>query len=315
MGVEVIHGYRWSNGFPRYMAENGAHIDAVLLSRPHIAPAYIDDIRKHSKARIVYYGHDLHFRRLLQEYELTGKEELLAASNSVEAQERVAWAGADIVLYPSADEVHALSQIAPKVPALAVPAYSFEDFNAWPGPGERNGILFVAGFAHPPNVDAAIWLREEVMPRVHAVRPDAMLHLVGSNPTEAVRALADDRTLVTGWVSDEALACFYGTMRVAVVPLRFGAGIKSKVVEALQQGLPLVTTPVGAQGLAGIETAACVAAEAVDLAKGILRLLEDDAEWTRCSAAGADFAAAQFSTGAMRDALAEAFGLRADEPA
>ena len=309
LGVEVYHGEQWSNGFQRLMAENGKQFHAVLLSRPHVAPGYVAAIRAYSQARIVYYGHDLHFRRLRQEYELSGNDALASAARQAEQLERQAWAAADVVLYPSDDEVEALLRLAPRVDARAVPAYSFDRFAVDRQPRHGQDILFVAGFAHPPNVDAAVWLHSEVMPRVHARVPGARLILAGSNPSEQVLALAGQDTVVTGWISEAALQALYGEARLAVVPLRFGAGIKSKVVEALQQGLPLVTTPVGAQGLAGIEDVAWVRESPEALAEGIVRLLGDDSEWLRCSRGGAAFAQARFSPEAMRKALASAFAL------
>jgi glycosyltransferase involved in cell wall biosynthesis len=240
---------------------------------------------------------------------LSGEANTLAEAETYEALERRIWDDADVVLYPSSEEVDVLHEIAPSVDARAVPAYCFADFATDTRPDGRQGVLFVAGFGHPPNVDAALWLHQEIMPLVWAKRPDVMLRLVGSNPTDQVRALSGVNTEVTGYVSDDALAKHYRAARVAVVPLRFGGGIKSKVVEALQQGLPLVTTPVGAQGLLGIEVAAVVGSEAEELAAAILRLLADDNEWRQRSRAGAAFAAERFSTETMRDALASAFGL------
>ena len=309
LGVEVYHGEQWANGFQSLMAEHGRQFHAVLLSRPHVAPNYVAAVRAHSAARIVYYGHDLHFRRLRQEFEVSGDEKLAVAARQAEQLERQAWSGADVVLYPSADEADVLASLVPDVDVRAVPAYSFDRFVLDRAPRPGRDILFVAGFAHPPNVDAAVWLNTEVMPRVWAEVPDARLILAGSNPSERVLALDGDATRVTGWVSDEALQALYGEARLAVVPLRFGAGIKSKVVEALQQGLPLVTTPVGAQGLAGIESVACVCEAPAALAAGIIRLLRDDDEWLRCSRGGALFAQARFSPEAMRTALASAFGI------
>lgn len=306
MGVEVYHG---AGRFPKFIAEHGSQLDAVLLSRPHVAAEHLAEIRRHSRARIVFYGHDLHFRRLLQEHALSGKPETLAAARKSQALEQKVWQAADVVLYPSIDEVMHLRELLPAIDARAVPAYSFPEFATDSAPDAREGILFVAGFAHPPNVDAALWLHKEVMPLVHAQRPNVKLHLVGSHPTEAVQALADARTEVTGYVSDAVLLDFYRWSRVAVVPLRFGAGIKSKVVEALQQGLPLVTTPVGAQGLEGLQDVAFVGDQAPALADAILRLLSDDAQWRQCSRAGAEFAAARFSADSMRAAIASAFGL------
>ena len=311
MGVEVFHGAAWSNGFERLLAEQGAGFDAVLLSRPHVATGYFDAIRRHSRARVVFYGHDLHFRRMLQQAEMNADAGLRAEAEKMRVLEADAWRRSDVVLYPSAEEAADVRALAAGVDARAVPPYCFPGFEGASTPAGREGIVFVAGFAHPPNVDAALWLHAEVMPLVRAAVPGVRLRLVGSNPTEAVRALADDATEVTGFVSDAELAAHYRRARVAVVPLRFGAGIKSKVVEALQQGLPLVTTPVGAQGLHGLEKVASVHEDAAALAASLVALLRDDAQWLAHSRAGAAFAAERFSTETMRDSLAEAFGLSA----
>lgn len=309
MGVEVFHGAMWNNGFDRFITEHGRDLDAVLVSRPHVAPHYLEKIRKHSDARVVFYGHDLHFRRLRQEHAVSGRPETLAAARSAETLERNAWKGSDVVLYPSTEEVNVLHGMLPDTDVRMIPAYSFDRFNHQAEFQSRSDVLFVAGFAHPPNVDAALWLLHEIMPLVRAQRPGVRLHLVGSNPTADVRALADAQTHVSGYVSDAELARYYANCRVAVVPLRFGAGIKSKVVEALQQGLPLVTTPVGAQGLDGVEDSAVVASEPAELAAAIVRLLDDEAEWLRRSRAGAAFVEQRFSVSAMRDSIAAAMGI------
>ena len=147
------------------------------------------------------------------------------------------------------------------------------------------------------------------MPQVWARHPGVKLSLVGSNPTDAVRALAGEHVEVTGFVSDEELARRYGVARVAIVPLRFGAGVKGKVVEAMQQGLPLVTTGIGAQGLVGLEAVVTVADEADGLAAGLLSLLEDDALWLQRSRAAASYCRSQFSRDALGRALESAFAL------
>ena len=118
---------------------------------------------------------------------------------------------------------------------------------------------------------------------------------------------------MTGFVSDAELQRRYGAARVAVVPLRFGAGVKSKVVEALQQGLPLVTTHVGAQGLPEVEAACTVADDPATLAEAILAWLDDDQAWLSASRAGAAYAGARFSRAALQATLLGALGIAARE--
>jgi O-antigen biosynthesis protein len=108
---------------------------------------------------------------------------------------------------------------------------------------------------------------------------------------------------VTGALSAAELDARYGAARVAVAPLRVGAGVKLKVVEALRHGLPLATTPVGAQGLEGLSGVAAVCADADGLAGEIARLLTDDDLWLCRSRRQSAYAEARFSKGAHRTSL------------
>ena len=316
MGVEVFHGPRWRDGVGAMLRDYGDEFDAILLSRPDVADAHFDAIRACSRARVVYYGHDLHFRRMRDQAALApeddARDELLRAAAAMEPRERAIWRRSDGVLYPSEDEAAQVRALEPTVDARAITPYAYERFVDDAALDQRGHLLFVAGFAHPPNVDAACWLVETIMPKVWAARPDARLSLVGSNPTAEVLALAGDRVEVTGFVDDAELQRRYARARVAVVPLRYGAGVKSKVVEALQQGLPLVTTSVGAQGLPDVEATCAVADDEGLLADHLLRLLDDDAAWQQQSRLGAAYARAHFSRDTLRTQLASALGIAAE---
>jgi glycosyltransferase involved in cell wall biosynthesis len=119
--------------------------------------------------------------------------------------------------------------------------------------------------------------------------------LVGSNPDEKVKALASDAIKVTGFVTDEELASFYNQVRVAVAPLRFGAGIKGKVVEAMYFGLPCVTTNIGAQGLQAALEFLKVSDQPHAYADYVLELLEDNALWESCATQSQNFVNKHFS--------------------
>ncbi|MDZ5650611.1 glycosyltransferase [Nitrospirillum sp. BR 11828] len=308
MGVEILYGaLATPSGFEEWIARNGAEIHAVLSSRPSTTLKYLSLVKSHSKARIVYYGHDLHHRRLALEYKYTGNVRAHLDSLNMELQEKTVWVQSDCVLYPSVDEVVTVKEVLPGTPVRVVAPYTVDRAeDDVPGFAERSGLLFVAGFAHTPNEDAAQWLVNEIMPQVWASMPDLTLFLVGSHPTPTVHALASDRVKVTGWVSGEELERHYATARVAVVPLRVGAGIKSKVVEALQHGVPLVTTTVGAQGLLDLERVCTVTDDAAEIARAILSLVSNQAAWERQAAVQPDYAQANFSRETMRRQLVEA---------
>jgi glycosyltransferase involved in cell wall biosynthesis len=304
-GIEVFWGEPLRGRFGAWFARHGKDFDYVLLSRPLVARDVLADVRRHSRAKVLYYGHDLHHARLAREYALTGFAPLRWESAIIRRIEERLWRTADVVYYPSSEETELVRRTVPGVQAWTLPLYYYDDAPvASSGPAQREGIVFVAGFGHGPNTDAATWLVEEIMPRVWDSVPSAHLSLVGSNPTAQVRALAGPRVTVTGYVSDEELLRFYRNARVAVVPLRVGAGMKGKIVEALHHGVPLVTTPVGAQGLEGLSPLVPVSDEPDALAAAIVALLKDDAKWDEVARVERDYAREHFSREAMVEALA-----------
>ena len=121
---------------------------------------------------------------------------------------------------------------------------------------KREVLLFVGVFAHPPNADAVLWFVREVYPLIRedmeAVGkqpPD--FYIVGSRVTDEIQALQQpgNGVIIKGFVSEEELAWLYDTTRIVVVPVRFGAGVKGKVVEALYHGTAIITTSIGAEGI------------------------------------------------------------------
>ncbi len=248
-GVLVVDG-RTIGGIEAWLAAHGPNLDHVMLMRPQPARALLPTVLRSSDARISYYGHDLHFARLRRQAELQRDIDLGELADRELAVERQIWRVADVVLYPSAEEAAMVRKIEPDVDARAVPMVGFDTFVTRTAPPEGEMLLFVGGFKHPPNEDAVRWFVEAVLPLVRAVRPGVHLVLAGADPGPSVRALAGPGVEVTGYVTDAALTTLYDRARVVVAPLRFGAGVKGKVVEAMRLGVPVVTTTVGAQGLA-----------------------------------------------------------------
>ncbi len=301
LGVEVVYGAEHLDGFSAWMARNGSHIDGVIINRPHVGVEVIDAVRANSRARVIYYGHDIHHLRMQEQYHLSPSSKLETEIANFREMEHSMWTKSDVILYPSSDETsrvrnwlasHGKSAVAETVPLYA---YDLLPASSVPGPQGRNGILFVAGFAHPPNIDAAQWFCSQVLPLVHEQRPEARVTLVGSNPDADVVALATDRILVTGYVSDDVLAEHYASARVAVAPLRFGGGMKGKVLESMRFGLPCVTTPVGMQGLDDARDFMHFSTEPTQLAELILGMLESDEQWRRVSNASQKFVSERFS--------------------
>ncbi|HEV2538427.1 MAG TPA: glycosyltransferase [Frateuria sp.] len=312
MGVEVIYGNPWAGKFGQFIAERGAAIQHVLLSRPHIAINYIDSLRRHTRARLVYFGHDLHFMRLRRQQQATGDVRLGIEADAIERVERNLWNRCDVVVYPSEEEAAQVRIMAPAVESLAVPLYCFREpmQDASSNVAERRGILFVAGFGHPPNVDAARWLVEMILPHVRKHLPQVRLFLAGSNPTDEVKALAGNGVEVLGYVDDATLASLYRSARVVVAPLRFGAGVKLKVLEAMAHGVPVATTSVGAQGLPGLGEVVPVSDDPERIADSLVELLVDDLRWMAIADAAKTYIAEHFSVNVMAEALRRMLGIQ-----
>jgi GT2 family glycosyltransferase len=311
-GVEVIYGAEYYQGFGQWMQQHAMDIDVVLLSRPHIAVDYIMSVRKHSSVPVLYYGHDVHYLRLEDQLRMQPADKLLQMEcDKAKKLEHQAWTLMDAVYYPSVSETRHvrawLDEHAPKVRCYTIPAYAFDDFPEHPDAnlGNRHDLIFVAGFAHTPNVDAASWFVHEVLPLVRRHHPNIHLDLVGSNPTDEVKALHGNGVAVTGFVTDEELATRYENARVVVAPLRFGGGMKGKVIEAMRFGVPCVTTSAGIQGLEQTSEFLAAADTPADFAQQVLQLLDDDDAWRRNVAAGQAFVRANFTEEAQWNEFAQ----------
>lgn len=304
-GIEVFYGKEYAGRFDDWMRRHGADVDYVLLSRPVVAQEHLPAVRKHSTAKVIFYGHDLHYLRMLGEYKNTKDSALLKQAGKMRELEESLWSKVDVVYYPSSSETQAVLSLLPKAVARTVPLFYFEQEESYVGRMQRDRhlLMFVAGFGHPPNVDAAKWLVADIFPLVQNCIPDARLMLVGSNPTAEVRALETESVRVTGFVSDEELTQLYRRVGVAVVPLRFGAGVKGKVIEALHYGLPLVTTSVGMQGLDGLDSVVPVSDDLTKIAASIVAIMEDSDYWDALSSGQRAYSRSHFSREAVLEVL------------
>jgi O-antigen biosynthesis protein len=305
IGVEVAYGGD-ADTFRRWLGENGDDIDHALLCRPQVADAFLPELKRHDRISLLYYGADLHFRRMRLEARELGDEGIARAADAMELLERSIWRDVDVVLYPSDEETAVVQELEPGVVARTLLPYGFADFAAPRPPAAEPVMLFVAGFAHLPNRHGALWFARQVLPLICARVPGARLTIAGSNPQPDVLALADDTVSVHANVSDAELRALYHAARVAAVPQRYGAGVKLKVVEALREGLPLVTTSIGAQGLPGLDRVASICDEPQAFADAVCTLLTDGIAWADRSVAQVEYAAAHFSEAAFRDSLMQA---------
>jgi polysaccharide biosynthesis protein PslH len=138
-------------------------------------------------------------------------------------------------------------------------------------PIEEGSLLFTGRMNYPPNIDAACFFAQEILPLVRAVAPHARFHIVGADPAPEVRALASEAIVVHGRVTD--VRPFLANSEVVVVPVRRGGGTRLKVLEAAASGKPIVSTGLGVEGLDLGSDDVLIADDAVGFADAIVSLL------------------------------------------
>jgi putative sugar O-methyltransferase len=301
LGVEAI--YR-----PRYVSirdlitERDSNFDLVVICRADIAHRHLDLILKLvPTARIVFYTVDLHFVREMRSAKLSGQTEEAEKARRVRESELASIRKADATVVVSTDEAEILGREAPGAHVHVIPLVrdppplrSVESF------ASRSGVVFVGTYEHSPNVDAVKYFVREIWPLIRARLPTTAFYIVGSGVTPDIQALAGNGVEVIGFVPD--LDAILGRSRVAVAPLRYGAGMKGKILSALLVGLPTVTTTIGTEGFGltpGHEI--LVEDDPQRFADGVVRLYTDEETWTRVSKNGLTFSRTNFSLDKARD--------------
>ena len=257
------------------LRRQAGRFDVVYLHRVDVASRYMALVRQHMpRARVLYNVADLHHVRVARQAGAEQRPELLPVSDQLRLAETVAAMSADVVLVHSPDELALLRRLAPLAKIHHVPI----DVSMRPGArpfGARRGVAFVGGYRHAPNVDAARVLVDEVMPLVWDQVPGLPCLLIGSDMPDRVRRLAGPHVELVGQVAD--LDLVLECVRLTVAPLRYGAGVKGKVLDSLAAAVPCVMSPIAAEGLA-LPTAlqALVGQDVQQVARLIVRLHENE---------------------------------------
>ncbi len=306
-GVEVARGLDFT-AQKEFLIKYKQIADYVFINRPIVAEKYLN-IFNGFKAKIIYYGHDLHYLRTIREYELTGKTnvKLFKNARNYKSLELGVMEKADIVLSVSPIERDIINSELMNNKALASPIFFYAHKEVAVSMKAREGLLFVSGFLHSPNVDAVLWFVNEILPLIQKELPEIKLTIAGSYPTEEILKLESSLIHITGYLTDNELDELYEKSRVCVVPLRFGAGVKGKTVNAMYNGLPIVSTSIGIEGLpkgcpiSGID-------EAASFATKVVELYYDDETSRRLGEAGIDYINNYFSHERALDFWKSTFG-------
>jgi GT2 family glycosyltransferase/ubiquinone/menaquinone biosynthesis C-methylase UbiE len=305
LGIEILYGNYYCTNWQNWLKNNLRYFDYIYLQRPHISIKYMDIVKEYGHAKVFYFAHDLHHLREYRQYQLDHNPETLRSSEHWKKIEYELFGKADVGHVVGSYEQKIMQKVFPDKPIRNIPLYIYEnelndiekDFS------KRQDIIYVGGFGHPPNEDAVLWFAKEVFPRVLEKYPTMKWHVVGSKVTKAVQALANDNILIEGFQPDKELHRLYRECRIAVVPLRYGAGVKGKVVESAYFQIPLVTTSIGAEGLNCEDHPFVVEDDAVKMAEKICNLYENYDELKELSDRGKVFIQKNFTLEVAKDVL------------
>lgn len=276
MGVEVFSGEYFRRNIKRWIAENAKDIDFAFINYPEASYNYID-VLKSNGIKTIYYGMDLHYVRLRREYSLSEEVEKQDEINKIYNIEKYVIDNSDVVYYPSVEEVNIVKKEFAKenVKCLPVFMYDIEDKSNTYDPKNRDGILFVGGFSHRPNSDGVIWFLNYIYDKFFNMT-GANFYIIGSNMPSEIKNTKRPGLTCLGTVSDKKLDEMYSKVKVVIAPLRFGAGIKGKVIEAMYKGIPVVTTSIGAEGIPNENSSLIIADDENEFAEKLIDVYKDD---------------------------------------
>lgn len=257
-----------------------------------VSEQYIDEIRKHSPAtRVLVLTDDRHGIREWRGAELSRLPVDYERALCFLVREAECYRAADLVLAITEDDRKGLLEMVPELQVELLPMTA-DTQPSKAGFTDRKDFVFLANFDNLANRDAANWFCNEIWPRIHKRLPETRLYLAGNNfPADFAKKPGIE---VLGYVPD--LAATLERFRVFVSPIRYGTGIKTKNLTAMGNGIPLVTTTIGAEGMNltdGENALICDAAGG--FANKVVELYKDQQLWNKLAANGLKHIATEFS--------------------
>ncbi len=263
-----------------------AEYPLAILSRYQTARTFLPLIRAFSpETKIVLDTVDVHFLREQRRANLYGAVQMHKHASETKESELETCGKSDALIAVTEEDAAVLrEELGAEKPVWVIP--NIHPVEKAPVPfHERRDLVFVGNFAHPPNSDAMYYFCGQILPLIQKKLPDIYLYIVGGNSRPVLQNLLSDRVILTGYVP--STKPFLHHCRLSVNPLRYGAGMKGKIGEAMAHGLPLVTTTIGAEGFhmePGIH--ALVADTPEQFAEAVIQAYTDEALWTKLSENG-----------------------------
>jgi GT2 family glycosyltransferase/glycosyltransferase involved in cell wall biosynthesis len=280
LGVEVVYHVEGQRGQEQRLNELLPHVDIAWVCRPEICDKWLPVFRRYPQIRVIYDTVDLHHVRLRRQAEIEGTPES-QSWKAIEALELACGQKSDATVTVTVEEKATLEAAGIR-PVYVVPTIHNPRVKTPRNYAQTDGLLFIGGYGHLPNVDAVQWLCTEIMPIVRREIGEMRVTLLGNNPPPLVVGLRSATVDVPGFIPD--VEPYFLSHRIFVAPLRYGAGMKGKIGHSLSYGLPTISTSIGAEGFGLRDGEDFLRADdAAEFAAAILRVYSDAALWMRLS--------------------------------
>jgi GT2 family glycosyltransferase/glycosyltransferase involved in cell wall biosynthesis/SAM-dependent methyltransferase len=306
VGIECLYT-PYISSVEQHLKDYGKYYDAVIFFRVTVAERNLPAINKFCpNAKLIFHTSDLHHLRELREAKLVGSEEMRNQAEITKKRELDVIRKVDATIVHSSTEKSLLEQeLAGEDAANKVFLFSWAiDI---PGTkksfGEREGMVFVGGFQHQPNVDAVKYFAKDIFPLIRCKLPNAKFYIVGSRaPKDIIELSGENGIEFLGFVED--IQPLLDSCRLSIVPLRYGAGIKGKIGTSFSHALPCVSTSIGVEGMDLLPEEGILLGDTPEaFADAVIRLHEDSRLWQKLSIAGLDFVKRNYSLDAGKSVL------------
>ncbi|HFK5553073.1 TPA: glycosyltransferase [Elizabethkingia anophelis] len=315
MGVEVLRDFLTSKKkilrVKKQMEGIMPLVDFIWIFRPEGFEYYEKEIKSmNSGSKVIYDTVDLHYLRFDREKDFFSKSaKQLKKEDNVTFLERKAIKDADAVIAISDIEKRTIAGTGiPDERIFIVSNIHIIKENLFHETFEnREGLVFIGGFLHKPNVDAVKYLYDEIMPLVWKSNNDTKVYIIGGNVPDELQILHSDKFQILGYQKN--IDDYFTKSKAFVAPLRYGAGVKGKIGQALEYKLPVISTTIGVEGmkLQPDETALVVdIKDPVAFAKNVLLLDKDKEKWNHLHN-NSEKGLAYFSVQKQKDSIIKMF--------
>lgn len=288
LGIEILQDYVTPHGKivrkAKQLSQIKNTIDYIWIFRPEGYEFYLNFIKPIGfRAKIIYDTVDLHYLRFGREKEYFSKDKkTLKQERKVCLLEQKALKVANAVIAISDQEKEVLKKAGLHADRIAVVSnvHSLKTGFKQKTFSEREGLIFIGGFNHKPNIDAVLYLYHEIMPLVWKKNREIKVFIVGHNVTPELKALNSKNFVILGY--QKSIDDLFSHSKAMVAPLRYGAGVKGKIGQALEFGLPVISTTIGIEGMRlqpGVSALVAEVSDAQKFADHILNLYANEDLW------------------------------------